>query len=220
MNFTFTDEQLALRDEVRRFLARACTPDDVRAGRSDERLEALRGFGLGDLPDATWWVLVLEEAGYAGLPEPLVDEFADGDGARGALGAAADLVGAARRCIDLATAYAKEREQFGAPIGSFQAVKHHLADALVGVEFARPAVYRAAWTLASGGTDGSRDVSMAKVVAGDAATAAAKVALQVHGAIGYTDEHDLHLWMRRIWDLDRRWGTRDAHLERVAAAVI
>lgn len=220
MNFTFGEEQLALRDEVRRFLARECTPEDVRAGRSDTRWEALRGLGLADLPDATWWVLVIEEAGYAGLPEPLLDEFAAGDDDRGALGAAADLVGSARRCVDLATAYAKEREQFGAPIGSFQAVKHHLADALVGVDFARPVVYRAAWSSAAGAADAARDVSMAKVVAGDAATTAAKVALQVHGAIGYTWEHDLHLWMERIWELDRSWGTRDHHLDRVATHVL
>lgn len=116
---------------------------------------------------------------------------------RSALAAAAAALGVARKLLDMAVDYAKIREQFGAPIGSFQAIKHQLADVAVAVEFAAPAVYRAAWSLASEHPERSDHVRMAKTVARTAAHQAARTALQVHGAIGYTDEHDLHLWLRQ-----------------------
>jgi alkylation response protein AidB-like acyl-CoA dehydrogenase len=137
---------------------------------------------------------------------------------RGALAAAAFLVGLADRMIELTADYARERQQFGQPIGSFQAVKHLLADALLRIDFARPAVYRAAWSLAQPAMAADvrgRDVSMAKAYASDAATRAARVALQVHGAIGYTWEHDLHLWMKRGWALAAAWGDAAWHRRRV-----
>lgn len=110
---------------------------------------------------------------------------------------AAYLVGTARACIDLATAYATRREQFSAVIGSFQAVKHALATALVKLEFARPAVYRAAWSVARGVDERHEHVELAHTLAAQAAHLAGRTSLQVHGAIGYTEEHDLHLWLRR-----------------------
>jgi alkylation response protein AidB-like acyl-CoA dehydrogenase len=122
--------------------------------------------------------------------------------------------------IELGAAYAKEREQFGVAIGTFQAVKHLLADALVRVEFARPAVYRAAHSVAVGAPNRSRDVSMAKAMASDAAIGSARASLQVHGAIGYTQEHDLHLWLRRARALANAWGTASWHRERVARAIL
>ena len=127
-------------------------------------------------------------------------------GDRAAMGVGAVLVGVADRLIAMAAQYAKDRLQFGKPIGSFQAVKHHLADALVRIEFARPMVYRAALSLTEGDGDASLHASMAKAMASDAATLAARTALQVHGAIGYTWEHDLHLWMKRAWALSAAWG--------------
>jgi alkylation response protein AidB-like acyl-CoA dehydrogenase len=137
-----------------------------------------------------------------------------------ALGASAELIGIASRLIEMAAGYAREREQFERPIGSFQAVKHLLADALIRLEFARPAVYRAAWSVARNIDERSRDVSMAKALASDAAALACRTALQVHGAIGYTEEHDLHLWLKHGWALAWAWGTADWHRERVAQAVI
>ena len=116
---------------------------------------------------------------------------------RATLSEAAYLLGTARKLIDLGTAYALEREQFGAQIGTFQAVKHQLATALVKTEFARPAVYRAAWSVANDVEGRTGHVAMALTLAGQAAHLAARTSLQVHGAIGYTDEHDLHLWLRR-----------------------
>jgi alkylation response protein AidB-like acyl-CoA dehydrogenase len=139
---------------------------------------------------------------------------------RGATATAALLVGAARHLIDTTVAYAGERHQFGQPIGGFQAVKHQLADALLAVEFAAPVVHRAAWTLDRGDATSARDASMAKAMAGDAAEQAARVALQVHGAIGYTFEYDLHLWMKRVWALAADWHDADWHRERVARSVL
>ena len=139
---------------------------------------------------------------------------------RGATATAAQLVGVARYLIDTTVAYARERHQFGQPIGGFQAVKHHLADALLAVDFAAPVVYRAAWSLDRSEATASRDASMAKAMAGDAAEKAARVALQVHGAIGYTFEYDLHLWMKRAWVLAADWRDADWHRERVASAIL
>lgn len=311
MRFTFDQEQLALRDGVRALLAKECTPDDVRSawdtetGRSPQRWKALADLGVlgvavpeafgGMGLDATWLVLLLEEAGRAALPEPLgevltatallvdaapnslrqewlpqivagdvlavtaldpgglVDDahVADllllaeqgqlhvvdpataelvqvptldrsrrrfrvtpritarsclADRAATALARAAErrnlaeaayLLGTARKLIELARDYALEREQFGAQIGSFQALKHQLATALVKVEFAAPAVYRASWSVGTDSAGRAEHVAMALTLAGQAAHLAARTALQVHGAIGYTEEHNLHLWLRR-----------------------
>ena len=143
------------------------------------------------------------------------EEFLAALGERAAMATGAVLVGVADRLVAMAAQYAKERKQFGKPIGSFQAVKHHLANAAIRVEFARPAVYRAAWSLTEHDPDAGVHASMAKALASDAATVAARTALQVHGAIGYTWEHDLHLWMKRAWALAAAWGDAAAHRARV-----
>ena len=139
---------------------------------------------------------------------------------RGALASAAQQLGTADRLIDLAVRYASERRQFGAPIGSFQAVKHLLANVKVSLEYARSLVYRAAHSVAREAHTRATDVSAAKAAAGEAALAAGRVSLQVHGAIGYTWEQDVHIWLRRAWSLDLDWGSGDWHRARVADAVI
>jgi alkylation response protein AidB-like acyl-CoA dehydrogenase len=139
---------------------------------------------------------------------------------RAALAVAAELVGLASTMVTMAVDYAKVRKQFGVAIGSQQAVKHHLATALIAIEHARPVVYRAAFAMANDDPDSSRDASFAKVYAYRAADTAARAALQCHGAIGYTWEHDLHLWMKRVWALAPAWGTVVEHEDRVARAVI
>lgn len=332
-DFRFTDDQRAFQAAVRDVLAKECSPDRVRAAaeageHDDTRWKALVDLGVVGLtvPEEHGGlgmtmldlVLLLEEAGYAALPEPLLEVTAvtvpllieaGGDDAQsllagiarqgwrvitvvddpqphagwgagshlawdergelvharavsvlqergldatrdlarvaslgenssvllagepaaaarsnardhGALGAAAMMVGAAARMIDLAVDHARQREQFGVPIGSFQAVKHHLSNALVKVEFARPAVYRAAWSLSHGVTDAHAHTAMAKVLANEAAEFTAKAALQVHGAIGYTWEHELHLWMERAWSLASSYGTADEHRARLRAHVL
>jgi alkylation response protein AidB-like acyl-CoA dehydrogenase len=335
VQFAFDEEQLEFRAQLRAFAEKRCTPSDLREawasplGWSRPRWTALADMGVVGMtvPEEDGglgrglvdMVLLLEEAGRAGLPEPLVETVAVGvpvlveapgpqgevlrarwlrsiaegaatmavgtstmpavpgavgadllllerdgelhavpaaavaltprpvlDGSRrlaevdwepspatlvvsgfeaeGVLATLADraamstgavLVGVADRLIAMAASYAKERSQFGVPIGSFQAVKHHLADALVRVEFARPVVYRAAWSLSVGDGDASLHASMAKAMASEAATLAARTALQVHGAIGYTWEHDLQLWMKRAWALAAAWGDAAAHRARV-----
>ncbi|MFA5884324.1 MAG: acyl-CoA dehydrogenase [Acidimicrobiia bacterium] len=139
---------------------------------------------------------------------------------RGVLGTAAQLIGLTRRMLDLTVEYVKEREQFGVPIGSFQAVKHHLADARIALEFARPLVYRAAWSMAEGEPDAPVHVSMAKALASDAATLTARRALQCHGAMGYSFEYDLHLYMKRAWALAASWGDPAWHRARVGRAIL
>jgi alkylation response protein AidB-like acyl-CoA dehydrogenase len=139
---------------------------------------------------------------------------------RGALAAAAQLLGVADRLLEMAVAYTSERRQFGRPVGSFQAVKHMLADVKVRLEYARPVVHRAAWSLARGAAHRGVHVSMAKHQAAEAAEMAARRALQAHGAIGYTWEQDLHLWMRRAWSLARAWGDTAFHRARVAEALL
>ena len=99
----------------------------------------------------------------------------------------------ASRCSTSPSGTSPSASQFGVPIGSFQAVKHHLADAALALEFARPAVLRAAWSVAHDEPTRARDVSMAKAMASDAAELVGRKALQCHGAIGYTVEYDLHL---------------------------
>jgi alkylation response protein AidB-like acyl-CoA dehydrogenase len=139
---------------------------------------------------------------------------------RAAVLVAALQVGVGARLVELSTRHALEREQFGVPIGSFQAIKHQLADALLTVEIARPVVWRASWSDEHRTADAARDAAMARVFAGEAATKAAHVALQVHGAVGYTHEHPVSVWLKAAWGLDSRWGTTQEHRERLAALVL
>ncbi|MFI7706324.1 acyl-CoA dehydrogenase family protein [Nonomuraea sp. NPDC049480] len=133
---------------------------------------------------------------------------------------AAQLIGVARELLAVSVAYARVRTQFGAPIGSFQAVKHQLADVAVAVDFAAPLVYRAALAVDRAAATVERDVSAAKAAAGEAATLAARVALQAHGAIGYTEELDLRFWLARAWSLSAAYGTTAVHRERLRTAVM
>lgn len=151
---------------------------------------------------------------------PDAAEAADELAGRGAFAAAAQLIGLADRLVILGADYARERRQFGVPVGSFQAVKHLLANARVRLEFARPAVYRAAWSQATADPDRSEHCSMAKALASDAADLAARSALQVHGAIGYTWECDLQLFMKRAWALSAEWGSAGVHRARVLSAAL
>jgi alkylation response protein AidB-like acyl-CoA dehydrogenase len=310
--FGLPDDALALREGLRAVLDSACTPAAIRAawdGSDSAALwKELGSFGLPGLLvteergglglDELSFVAALEEAGYAGVPGPLVETLVstpvldlplDGSARiavmrtlgevayagssthvlalsgptlldlstcsvsvletvdrsrqvgvvsgpgpevpvtaeqaallelRATLGTAAFLLGLARRQVDLTVAYVKDRRQFGVPVGSFQAIKHPLADAVVGTEFAWPAVLRAAQSLASGEGDAGRHVSMAKALASDAAYKVSRVCLQAHGAMGYTVEYDLHLFAKRTWALAKDWGTADQHRAIVARVLL
>lgn len=137
----------------------------------------------------------------------------------GALATAAQLQGLARTMLDISVEYAKQRKQFGRAIGSQQAIKHLLAEIAVAVEMAAPLLQAAAMAVRDGSPTARRDVSAAKVACGDAAYKASRVALQVHGAIGYTQEHDLSLYLTRTRALLTAWGTPAVHRARVLAAL-
>lgn len=138
----------------------------------------------------------------------------------GALMSAAQLVGLADAMLLQATEYAKLRTQFGQPIGGFQAIKHSLANCAVAIEFAKPVIWRAAAAMQTGEANAAVHVSHAKLSATDAATLASETAIQVHGAMGYTYEVDLHFWMKRSWALAGAWGDRAFHIKRIDNAVI
>lgn len=327
MDFTFTEEQRMFAETAKTLLADTCASARLRelmasdAPRDAARWQAIADNGLTQvlLPESvgglglaeTDFALIAEAAGYAALPEPLVESagvaapmlaavfpeapalgdpaatvaiqhplnpfVADADQAsllllnfkgethvvepaevslvrersidpfrrlfrvdwapqrrtqmsqdpglwdqaldRGALFAAAQGLGLAQRAVDLAAAYAKERTQFGKPIGSYQAVKHHLASAQVKIEFARPVVQAAAADIARADAHARARVSHAKIVALEAADVAARTALQAHGAMGYSWEVDVHLFVKRALALTYAWGGPAFHRARVAARV-
>lgn len=192
---------------------RAANPDVADAYLlADGAVSTATAGELLDTVDPTRRVAVL--TADRGLGE--VDTAAAAD--IGALATAAQLLGLGSAMLDLAADYAKSRKQFGREIGSFQAVKHHLADVAVAVEMARPLVHGAAVGIdgqAPEGTVVSRDVAAAKVAAGDAAYLASRRALQVLGAIGYTAEHDLSLYLTKTRALLTAWGTPAYHRARI-----
>ena len=138
---------------------------------------------------------------------------------RGALACAAQALGLAQRMIDLSVQYTSERQQFGKPIGSFQAVKHHMANVAVQLEYAKAPTHRAAYAVAAGQEIATQAVSHAKLVACEAANLAAKNGHQAHGAMGYTWEVDLHIFMKKAWALANTWGDAGFHKSRVGEAI-
>jgi alkylation response protein AidB-like acyl-CoA dehydrogenase len=137
----------------------------------------------------------------------------------GTLASAALLLGAGRGLLETTAEHARTRVQFGQPIGAFQAVKHALADVLIGLEFARPLVYAAAIAVGKDAVTAARDVAAARVACADAAYRAARTALQVHGAIGYTRECDVSLWLAKVRALSSAWGSQAEHRAAVLAAL-
>jgi len=329
MDFDFSDEQYMLRDAVRDFLQKSCTPQEIRRvwddqnGRSPERWKQLGEMGVlgltvpeefgGSGMDEIDMALVLEEAGRQLLPEPLLEASAVGapllaragndaqksewlpklakgdavisvglagqpfvndatadvvileregelhaatqdrltltplkswDGARrlfevtaeldeqtlmapasdhatwafdhAAAATAMQLVGVSDGMFKMTVEYAKQREQFGRKIGSFQAVQHKLAETFLMVESAKAACYYAAYALARDVPDASVHVSVAKAYAGDAARKANYESLQIHAGIGFTWEHDLHLWLKRGRALEAAYGDADWHRRRIS----
>jgi len=139
---------------------------------------------------------------------------------RACAGLALELVGVGQRALEMAVAYANERTQFGRPIGSFQAIKHKCVDMMVAVETARSLAYYAAWAVAEDAADAGRAAAMAKAYAGDMAKTVTSEAIQVHGGIGFTWEHDLHLYYRRALAADAAFGAAPAHRETIVQALV
>ena len=134
----------------------------------------------------------------------------------GAVALAAELVGVGQRALDMAVEYAKEREQFGRPIGAYQAVSHRLAEMLWDVEEARSLTYYAAWAADAEPETLPLAASMAKARASDAANSVTHNAIQTFGGIGFTWEHDIHFFLKRARVASRLLGTAREHRERVA----
>lgn len=163
----------------------------------------------------------------AALPqgEQILDgEATDRLRVQGAALTAGLLLGVAEAATDLAVAYAKDRQQFGRPVGSFQSLKHLMADMFTRAEVARGAVYAAGVTLDDPAVGSVvRAAAAAKLTAAEAALANAKTCIQVHGGMGYTWEVDAHLFLKRAYALEPAFGTRDdwadAMAELLAAAV-
>ena len=322
MNFNFTEDQLQFKDAVKSFLTDECTPGSIRDGWSankpfnQSRWNNIAELGIlssnlseedGGLGmDQVALALMVEEMGYAGLPEPVAEQtflindlmpllpdnekneidaiyqsgsqyiavahplspnplflnnakglllfnhdsyqfilkedldfqpLASNDPSRelsivngvnkstsssenfeslntaifsrGSLMTASLLIGLAQKMLDLSSAYALDRTQFGKPIGSFQAVKHMLADVAVAIEFAKPAIYRAAYSLSDQNPKSALHCSHAKYMSVRAAELACKNSIQAHGAMGYTWEMDIHIYMRKAWSLMACWGNED-----------
>ena len=129
---------------------------------------------------------------------------------------AAQTLGSARRLLDMTVEYVKVRKQFDRPIGSFQAVQHKLADVLLAIERAWSATFYAAMCVDAGDGDAARATCIAKAASGDASRLSAREAIQCHGGIGYTWEHDLHLWFRRIYADEPLMGSADVQRDRLA----
>ena len=141
------------------------------------------------------------------------DELNSAVSSRGSLMTAALLIGLAQKMIDLSSVYVLDRAQFGKPIGSFQAVKHMLADVAVKIEFAKPAVYRAAYSLSQNNPKSALHCAHAKLMCAQAAELACKNSIQAHGVMGYTWEMDLHIYMRKAWSMMACWGNEDKQQE-------
>lgn len=191
--------------ELHRVAPTACTRKAVESVDPSRRL-----FELQWTPDASTRIADAAEAA------PLIAAMLD----HGAFAVAAQLLGLTQRVLDAAIDYTSERKQFGKPIGAYQAVKHLLADVAIRYEFARPVVYRAACALATDDPQRALHVSHAKLAALSAAQLAARNAIQVHGAMGYTWELDLQIFVKRIWALAGSWGDATFHRERVASTLI
>jgi alkylation response protein AidB-like acyl-CoA dehydrogenase len=191
--------------ELHRVMPDACSWQAVESVDPSRRL-----FELDWKPDASTRIASADEAA------PLLAASLD----RGAFAVAAQLLGLTQRVLDVAIDYSAQRKQFGKPIGSYQALKHLLADVAIRYEFARPVVYRAAYAIAHNDPQRALYVSHAKLAATGAAQLAARHAMQVHGAMGYTWELDLQIFMKRIWALAGSWGDTTFHKARVADTLI
>jgi alkylation response protein AidB-like acyl-CoA dehydrogenase len=149
-----------------------------------------------------------KQIGGAGAAQALLD--------RAAVGFSAEMLGGAGRVLEMAAEYAKDRIQFGQPIGSFQAVKHRCADMVVDVEGMRSSTWYAAWCLGAGHADVPVAASAAKIWCSDAARRVMASGLQVHGGIGFTWEHDLHLYLKRSQLDQLSFGDAVFHRDRLA----
>jgi alkylation response protein AidB-like acyl-CoA dehydrogenase len=233
MDFTLTDEQQELKGAARSWLAEKF-PLDRDWDAQDDRWSELEELGWTDVAAADLGfveeALLLEELGYALYPGPFLahvtgiggDEAKTVDSTRPVAtppnetprlraAMAAEAVGIAQRALDLGVEHAKTREQFGKPIGTYQAVSHPLAQTYTDVELARSLAYWAAWCVAEDDDRAALAAASAKAFATEAAVAACERSIQVHGGTGFTWEHPLHRFYKRAIWLEG-FGTRPSAL--------
>ncbi len=189
----------------------------VPRGASGVRVDPVRSFdptrllGTVVLDD-----VVIEREQVLGEPGPATAAAIRGAVEEATVALALETVGTTQTIFDATLEYAKQREQFGVPIGSFQAIKHKFADMAVAIERARATGYFAALTIADDDDRRTIATSMAKAAAGDAQAMVSKEGIQIHGGIGYTWEHDIHLYVRRAKANAALFGTSADHRARVA----
>ena len=214
MKFAFSEEQELLRRQARDVLNGAGPPDFGALGWTTEEL---RDAGLRFVDEA----VLYEELGRAGHGAPFFEAVV-GSRPRDEQLAALSLeaVGIAQRALELGVEHAKTREQFGRPIGVYQAVSHRLADTYVETELARSLAYWAAWCVAEDDEQAPLAVAAAKSYAGDAAVAACERSIQVHGGIGFTWEHVLHRYYKRALWIQAFDGYASHHRAQIAAGLL
>ena len=174
--------------------------------------QSARRVGSLDSTRRLFEVDVDEAADGVAVPVDVLEAWLE----RATVALAAELLGTARTLLERSIQYAKERVQFDVPIGSFQAIQHKLANMSLAVERAESAVYYAAMAIDADDPDRHRAAHVAKAAAGRAATLCAKDGIQIHGGIGYTWEHDLHLYIRRAYASEHLLGTAEWHHDRLA----
>lgn len=152
--------------------------------------------------------------GIVGKAAPALEALLE----RAAVGKCAEMLGASHVSFDMSVAYAKERIQFGRPIGSFQAVQHHLANMAVDMDCLRYLTYQAAWRISEGLPAGT-EASMAKAYASEAAARVTRFSHQIHGAIAFCDEHNMHFYYRKVKAAGLIFGDSEYHLEKVAQSL-
>jgi alkylation response protein AidB-like acyl-CoA dehydrogenase len=201
MQFAFTDEQELLRREARDVLANG-------------------GWGKADVAELGFLdrAVLYEEAGRANRGEEFFEEEAPESERLAAL--SLEAVGIGAKALELAIEYAKTREQFGKPIGTYQAVSHQLADTYVEMELARSLAYWAAWCVAENDEQVDIACAAAKAYCGDAAVDACERSIQVHGGIGFTWELVLLVYYKRALWIQAHAGYASKHRARIAAHLI
>ena len=201
MQFAFTEDQELLRREAREVLSNG-------------------GWGRDELAELDFLdrAVVFEELGRADRGEEFFDT--NGPELERLASLALEAVGISAKALELGVEHAKTREQFGRPIGVYQAVSHPLADTFVETELARSLAYWAAWCVEEGEEEASVAVAAAKSYAGDVAVAACERSIQVHGGIGFTWEHVLHRYYKRALWIQAFGGYAREHRAQVAAYLL
>ena len=210
-------------EKTKTFVLEADRVDYILAVDGDGRVRVLSGHAVRNRPvgsiDTTRRIFEVDasSARASDTTRPVdVDRWLR----RATVALAAEMIGTTRWLLAAAIDYAKQRVQFDVPIGSFQAIQHKLADCSLDLERARSAVYYAAMCVDADDAEQHRAAHVAKAAAGRAAMHCAKESMQVHGGIGYTWEHDLHLYIRRAYASEHLLGTAGWHHDRIADLIL